>query len=259
MQFENITTSLENGILVITINREDKMNALNLGLLSELNTLFESLENDDEVKATIITGKGDKAFAAGADIAEFASFDAEEGKAMSQDGHAVLNKIENCSKPVVAAIKGFALGGGCELAMACHIRIAADNARFGQPEVKLGIVPGYGGTQRMVQLIGKGRALELMMTGGMISAHDALSFGLVNKITDVETLIDECKSLIDKILANAPLAVSKVIECANAVFAPGKNGYETEINAFGTCFNSRDFKEGTSAFVEKRIPAFSGN
>ena len=253
-----ISSSLNNGILLITIEREDKMNALNLELLSELDEVFNQVYDDPEVRGVIITGRGAKAFAAGADIAEFADFDEQQGREMSANGHRIFNRIENCTKPVIAAVNGFALGGGCELMMACHIRIASTNARFGQPEVTLGVVPGYGGTQRLTSLVGRGKALELLMTGEMIKADEAYRLGLVNHVVEQEELISRSEKMLQTIFKKGPLAIAGVIKCVNAYFNENINGYDFEIEEFASGFSTKDFKEGTTAFVEKREAEFSG-
>jgi enoyl-CoA hydratase len=206
----------------------------------------------------IVTGSGQKAFVAGADISEFIGLKASEGIELARRGQNIYFKIENCPKPVVAAVNGFALGGGCELAMACHFRLASENAKFGQPEVNLGLIPGYGGTQRLVQLIGKGRAMEFLMTGNMIDANMALQYGLVNYVVPGAELIEKSKSILALINSKAPVAISKCIQSANAVFNKEKNGYEIEINCFAECFDTEDMKEGATAFIEKRKPNFSG-
>ncbi len=256
MSFNNLLTNVENGILTITINRPQAMNALNIETIAELGKAIDEACSNKEIKGIIITGAGDKAFVAGADIAEFANFTSKEGKEMAQNGHDVFNKIENCPKPVIAAVNGFALGGGCELAMACHMRVASDKARFGQPEVNLGIIPGYGGTQRLPKLIGKGRAMELTLTADMVNAEDALKIGLVNHVVSFVDLIKKCTEILSKIATKGPLAVQKSIECINA--SDTKNGFDLEIKQFANCFDTEDFKEGTSAFVEKRKATFKG-
>lgn len=255
---ENISTRIENGILYVTITRESKMNALNIQTLKDIKEAVAAIYDNKEVAGVILTGAGSKAFAAGADIAEFANFNVEEGTRMSADGHAVLNTIEKCPKPVIAAVNGFALGGGCELAMACHIRVAAENAKFGQPEVNLGLVPGYAGTQRLPQLIGRGRALEFLMTGDVINATEAHRIGLVNHVVPQEELMAKCEGMINKIKTKAPLAIASVIRCVNAHYDKKMDGNNVEINEFGNFFGSEDFKEGTQAFMEKRPAAFKG-
>jgi enoyl-CoA hydratase len=256
--YQTLLTSLENQILTITINRPDKLNAINNAVMAELGAAIDEVYKDPEIKSAIITGSGPKAFAAGADIGEFLGLTIEQGKYLAQKGQDVFNKIENCPKPVVAAVNGFALGGGHELAMACHFRIASDNATFGQPEVNLGLIPGYGGTQRLVQLIGKGRAIEMLITGNMIDASTAWQYGLVNHVVPPEELLDKAKSILSVINSKAPLAVSKCIQAANAVFDETKNGYQVEMNGFGNCFGTEDMKEGTAAFLEKRKAEFKG-
>ena len=258
MTYTTLLTSLNEGIFTITINRPDKLNAINKTVMSELGSVMEEVEENNAIRGVIITGTGAKAFVAGADISEFNGLNSSEGRALAKKGHDVFFKIENASKPVVAAVNGFALGGGCELAMACHFRIASENAKFGQPEVNLGLIPGYGGTQRLVQLIGKGRALEMMMTGNMIDAATALQYGLVNYVVPAEELIQKTTSILQNITAKAPLAIGFCIAAANAVFDESKNGYEEEIKAFGECFDSADMKEGAAAFLEKRKPNFTG-
>lgn len=255
---QNILTEIKDQIFYITINREDKLNALNIQTLSDIKNAVLSIYDNNEVRGVILTGKGTKAFAAGADIAEFANFNIEEGTRMSEEGHAVLRAIDNCPKPVIAAVNGFALGGGNELAMACHIRVAVEKARFGQPEVNLGITPGYAGTQRLAQLIGKGRALEFLMTADMMDAQTALSYGLVNHVVAPDQLIAKCEEILNKIKNKAPLAISSVIRCVNAYYEKRADGNDVEINEFGNFFGSQDFIEGTKAFLEKRPANFNG-
>lgn len=255
--YKTLLTSLENEIFTVIVNRPDKMNALNKDVMSDLNAVIDEIQNSAEIKAAIITGAGQKAFVAGADISEFVGLSKEEGMQLAKKGQDIFFKIENCSKPVVAAVNGFALGGGCELAMACHFRVASDNAKFGQPEVNLGLIPGYGGTQRLTQIIGKGRALELLMTGNMIDASIALEYGLVNHVAPQDDLLPKAKMILELIISKAPLAIGKCITAANAAFS--SNGYQTEVNAFGECFATNDMKEGTSAFLEKRKAHFKGN
>ena len=256
--YHTLLTSLENGLMVVTINRADKLNALNKDVMSDLDKLINEIESNSQIKAVIITGAGQKAFVAGADISEFLGLNNDEGKALAQKGQDIFHRIENCKKPIVAAVNGFALGGGCELAMACHFRIASDNAKFGQPEVNLGLIPGYGGTQRLVQLIGKGRALELLMTGNTIDASIALDYGLVNHVVPNDDLLPKAKMILEQIISKAPLAVAKCITAANSVFSD-QNGYEVELKSFGECFNTNDMKEGTAAFLGKRKPHFKGD
>lgn len=256
--YNNILTEIKNHICYIIINRESKMNALNIETLAEIKQAVELIYTNEDVKGVILTGAGQKAFAAGADIAEFANFSVEQGARMSADGHAVMNALENCPKPVIAAVNGFALGGGCELAMACHMRIAAENARFGQPEVNLGIIPGYAGTQRLPQLIGKGRALELLMTGDAINAAEAYRIGLVNHVVPPADLLAKCEEILNKIATKAPLAIARTIDCVNACFDKQQNGNQLEITEFGNFFATDDFKEGTSAFLNKRKAEFKG-
>jgi enoyl-CoA hydratase len=257
MTYTTLLTSLENGIFTVTINRPDKLNAINKDVMSDLNTVVDEIESNPEIKAVIITGSGQKGFVAGADISEFLGLSGDEGRVLAKKGLGVFLKIEACSKPIIAAVNGFALGGGCELAMACHFRIASDNAKFGQPEVSLGLIPGYGGTQRLVQLIGKGRALELLMTGNMIDAQTALQYGLVNYVVPQEDLLHKTKSIVEVIITKAPLAISQCITAANAAYTT--EGYQKESEGFGKCFETEDMKEGTTAFLEKRKPKFSGH
>ena len=257
--YTTLITNLENGIFTITINRPEKLNALNKTVIEELSAALDEVYSNPEIRSAIITGAGPKAFVAGADITEFLSLDAAGGKELAQRGQdMVFTKIENAPKPIVAAVNGFALGGGCELAMACHFRLASENAKFGQPEVNLGLIPGYGGTQRLVHLVGKGRAMEMLMSANMIDANTALQFGLVNYVVPAEELLNKTKSILELINSKAPLAVAACIKAANAVFDESQNGYQTEIDAFGDCFVTEDMKEGTTAFLEKRKPVFKG-
>jgi enoyl-CoA hydratase len=258
MSYSTLLTSLENHILTITINRPDKLNALNKEVFNDLDNVLNEIYTNKEIRSVIITGAGNKAFVAGADISEFGSLTMEQGKALAKRGQDIFLRIEQSPKPIVACINGFALGGGCELAMACHFRIASDNAKFGQPEVNLGLIPGYGGTQRLTQLIGKGRALELLMSAALIDAAAALQYGLVNYTVSQEELLPKAKSVLEVINTKAPLAVAKCITAANAVFDSSKNGFEVEINCFGECFDTEDMKEGTTAFLEKRKANFKG-
>lgn len=260
MNYENIIAEIQNGIATITINRPAKLNALNKTTIHELHHAFNTLSLNKDVRVMILTGSGEKAFVAGADIAEFADFSVEEGAHLAERGQETLfDFVEKLRTPVIAAINGFALGGGLELAMACHFRVASDNAKMGLPEVSLGVIPGYGGTQRLPQLIGKGRAMEMIMTAGMISAEDAFRSGLVNHVVPQQELISFCKGIAERIMKNSPSAIGQAIKAVNANFKDGVNGYETEIKAFGKCFGTEDFKEGTTAFLEKRKPVFKGN
>jgi len=260
MIFENILVQKTAALAQITINRPKKLNALNKATIFELHKAFDALESDLNIKVIILTGSGEKAFVAGADISEFAHFTTEEGATLAREGQEILfNFIENLATPVIAAINGFALGGGLELAMACHFRIASENAKMGLPEVSLGVIPGYGGTQRLPQLVGKGKAMEMIMTAGMISADDAKNCGLVNHVTPQEELILLAEKIASKILRNSPVAISAAILAVNANFEDGVNGFDTEISAFGDCFGTENFREGTTAFLEKRKPNFSGN
>jgi enoyl-CoA hydratase len=257
--YKNLIENLAEGILTIEINRPEKMNALNSTTLSELKMSIDTAYDNDEVKGIIITGAGKKAFVAGADISEFSELNELNGRKFSERGQEIFALIENCLKPVIAVVNGFALGGGCELAMACHIRIGTENAFFGQPEVTLGILPGYGGTQRLSQIVGKGKAIEMMMTGEMIGADVAHASGLINHVVATkEEGLDKAKEVLNRIFKNAPAAVSMVINCVNAAFAKDEDGYQVEANSFANCCKTEDFKEGTSAFLEKREPQFKG-
>lgn len=259
MNYENLLVENQEGILILTINRERALNALNRKTVAEIQHFFtEEAPRQADIKGIILTGAGPKSFVAGADIKEFLGLDAEQGAALSKAGQDVFFAIERFPKPVVAAVNGFALGGGCELAMACHLRVASENARFGQPEVKLGIIPGYGGTQRLIQYVGKSKAMELMMTGDMIDAAEAYRLGLVNYVLPAEDLLDKAKELINKAAAQGPIAIAKVIESVNAYFTEGVDGFDFEVQAFGETTGTEDFKEGASAFVEKRKPDFKG-
>jgi len=257
MTFENINTEDRGRIRLITINRESKLNALNRATLAELHIAITAALADTAIGGLIITGAGNKAFVAGADIAEFVQLDETGGLELSRQGHEqVFDLIANSSKPVIAAINGFALGGGLELALACHIRIAAETAKLGLPEVTLGLIPGYGGTQRLTHLIGKGRALEMILTADMITANDAWQFGLVNHVVSITDLLTNAEQLMQKILLRAPLAIASAIKAVNAAETP--EGFSTEISEFGKCFGTTDFKEGVSAFLEKRKAVFKG-
>ena len=258
IMYTTLAAELTDGIYTITINRPDKLNALNKDVFTDLNTAVDEINNNKEIKSAIITGAGAKAFVAGADITEFGGLDKTAAMALAKRGQDIFFKIENSRKPIIAAVNGFALGGGCELAMACHFRIASDNAKFGQPEVNLGLIPGYGGTQRLTQLIGKGRAIELLISANMIDANTALQYGLVNYLVPQAELLDKAKSILQVINTKAPIAISKCIEVANAVFDETKNGFDEEVKCFGECFITEDMKEGTAAFLEKRKANFKG-
>lgn len=256
MDFSTIKTSLEDNIFTITINRPDKLNALNQAVLEELNSAMDLVYSDKKIKAVIITGTGEKAFVAGADIAEFISINDNAGASFAKKGQDIFLKIENCPKPVIAAVNGFALGGGCELAMSCHFRLASTNAKFGQPEVNLGLIPGYGGTQRLTMLVGKGKAMELILTGNMINADEAKTLGLVNYVEAPENLIPKTKEILNIIFTKSPVAVSKAIAAINAYYQFDKDGFDEEAELFGEVFSGEDKKEGTAAFLEKRKPVF---
>ncbi|WP_420385615.1 enoyl-CoA hydratase/isomerase family protein [Roseivirga sp.] len=257
--YSNILFENKDGIVHLTINRPDKLNALNIKTLEEIKDAFENIYDDSSIQGVIITGAGEKAFVAGADISEIAELSEVNARKFSENGQEIFAAIENCHKPVIALVNGFALGGGCELSMACHMRVATANARFGQPEVNLGIIPGYGGTQRLTQLIGKAKSLELNMTGDMISAEEAKTLGLVNHVeVDGESAIAKCEEILKKIASKAPLAIGLVIDCVNAVYNEQENGYQTEANSFAACTKTADFKEGTQAFLEKRKANFKG-
>ncbi len=259
MTYENILTEVKNNVQYITINRPSQLNALNKQTIEELNVAFLEAEENKDVRVVILTGAGEKAFVAGADIKEFANFSVEEGKLLSAEGHTKLfNLVENLNTPVIAAVNGFALGGGLELAMSCHIRIASDNAKLGLPEVSLGVIPGYGGTQRLPQLVGKGKANEMIMTAGMISAEDAKSWGLVNEVVGQSELLATCEKMAEKIARNSPKAIASAIASVNAQYKEGVDGFKAEIAEFGKCFGTKDFSEGTTAFIEKRKPVFTG-
>ena len=256
---ENILIEKQDAIAIVTINRPTKLNALNKATIQELHDGFKSLNEDKSVKAIIVTGSGEKAFVAGADISEFAHFSVEEGGNLAAQGQALLfDFVQNLETPVIAAVNGFALGGGLELAMSCHFRVASDNAKMGLPEVTLGVIPGYGGTQRLAQLVGKGRAMEMIMTAGMIDAETAKNSGLVNHVVSQAELLDFTKGIAAKITKNSSVAIAKAIQAVNANYTDGINGYQVEIENFGFCFGTEDFKEGTTAFLEKRKAVFPG-
>lgn len=255
--YNNILSEKNGHIQLITINRPAQLNALNKETIEELARAIKTAEEDSGIGVIILTGSGEKSFVAGADIKEFAHFSIAQGGELAQKGQETLfDLIENLSKPVIAAVNGFALGGGLELAMASHIRIASTNARLGLPEVSLGVIPGYGGTQRLAQLVGKGKANELVFTAGMIKADEALTWGLVNHVVELEELLPKANEIAEKILANSGTAIASAIRAINAGFQDGVNGYEAEILEFGKCFGTADFKEGTTAFIEKRKPDF---
>lgn len=259
MSYTNILVIEEKTIATVTINRPSKLNALNKDTIAELHSACKALNKSKKINVIILTGSGDKAFVAGADIAEFSDFNTKEGSKLADKGQKTLfDFIENLDTPVIAAINGFALGGGLELAMACHFRIASDNAKMGLPEVSLGVIPGYGGTQRLPQLIGKGRAMELIMTANMINAEKALAYGLVNHVVSQEELLPLCNKIANRISNNSSIAITYAIKAVNAGFIHDIDGYATEIKAFGTCFGTADFKEGTTAFLEKRKADFPG-
>jgi len=259
MRYQNILSTTNNGITTITVNRPNKLNALNKVTIEELHNAFKAAGKDKQTKVIIITGSGEKAFVAGADISEFADFNVKNAEKLAAEGQKILfDYIENLSTPVIAAVNGFALGGGLELAMACHFRVASDNAKMGLPEVSLGVIPGYGGTQRLPQLVGKGRAMELVMTAGMIDANKALDYGLVNHVTSQEELMLLAEKIAGKIMRNSSIAIKGAIKAINANYKDGVDGYKTEIKQFGKCFGTEDFKEGTTAFLEKRKAEFPG-
>ncbi len=257
MEFNTLLFAIENGIATITINRPDKLNALNKDVIDDLSAALDEVYTNNEIRSALLTGAGAKAFVAGADISEFTTLGIAEGSELARRGQSmVFDKIENCPKPIVAAVNGFALGGGCELAMSCHFRVAAENAKFGQPEVNLGLIPGYGGTQRLTALVGKGKAMELCMTSQLVDANEALQIGLVNHVTTPESLIERTKDILNTINTKAPLALAKVIASINK--AGTAEGYETEIRLFGESFATADMKEGVTAFLEKRKASFTG-
>jgi enoyl-CoA hydratase len=264
MSYPTLLTELNDGVFTITINRPDKLNALNKQVFTDLDAAIDEVYNNPEIKTAIITGAGPKAFVAGADISEFSGLNKEEAMALATRGQKVFFKIENSKKPIIAAVNGFALGGGCELAMACHFRLCSENAKFGQPEVNLGLIPGYGGTQRLTQLVGKGKSMELQMTAQLVDAKEAFQIGLVNHVATAETLLERTKDILHVIMGKAPVAIGKIVECVNVAalsdssFNNGKSGYAKEIEAFGDCFITDDMKEGTTAFLEKRKANFTG-
>ncbi|MBI3511774.1 MAG: enoyl-CoA hydratase/isomerase family protein [Bacteroidetes bacterium] len=258
MNFPNLITTLENGIYTVILNRPDKLNALNKALLADLESAMHYAVTENAVKGVIITGAGPKAFVAGADISEFVGLDAKGGAEFAQKGQKIFKSIELCPKPVIAAVNGYALGGGCELAMACHMRIAAESAKFGQPEVNLGLIPGYGGTQRLTMHIGRGRATEVLMTGDIIDAKDAYRVGLCNYLVPNDQLIPKCEEILRKIFTKAPFAVSEIVKCVDAHYTDGVDGFKYEVDSFSRCCGTSDFAEGTTSFMEKRKPDFKG-
>ena len=261
MPYTNLLLDDQGAVRVITIDRPDQLNALNRATIDELDQALTEAEADKNVRVLIITGSGAKAFVAGADIKEFADFSTADGKALSAEGHAKLfTHVERMNKPVIAAVNGFALGGGLELAMACHFRVASETAKLGLPEVGLGVIPGYGGTQRLAQLVGKGKAMEMILLGssGMIPATEALQWGLVNHVVPADQLLSTTLELASKIARNSPTALGAAIRAVNAGYEPGADGLQREIEEFGKCFGTADFNEGTGAFMEKRKPVFTG-
>lgn len=259
MKYKNILSETSGGITTITINRPEKLNALNRETIQELHNAFDEADDSSKTKVIIITGSGEKAFVAGADISEFANFSEKEGAKLAAKGQELLfDFVAHLSTPVIAAVNGFALGGGLELAMAAHFRVASENAKMGLPEVSLGVIPGYGGTQRLPQLVGKGRAMEMIMTAGMIDANQALQYGLVNHVTSSEELLEFTEKIAGKIMRNSSVAIASAINAINANYEDGENGFEVEIEEFGNCFGTEDFKEGTQAFLQKRKANFPG-
>ncbi len=258
MNYENITVEKRGNIDIVTINRERAMNALNKGVFTDLDTYFTAVRDDAGVAGVVVTGAGEKAFAAGADIKEFGGLEASSASALAKRGQDVFFKIEDLNKPVIAAVNGFSLGGGNELAMSCHMRVASEKARFGQPEVNLGIITGYGGSQRLVQYIGKGKAMELLLTGDMIKADEALRLGLVNHVVPAGEEINKSIEILEKIATKGPVAVAKMITTVNDFYRKDENGFDTEVARFGECAATEDFVEGAKAFVEKRPANFKG-
>ena len=259
MSYTNLLITDADNVRAITINRPDQLNALNRDTITELDRALTEADADKAIRVVVITGSGPKAFVAGADIKEFAHFSVPEGKALAADGQKKLfDHVEQMSKPIIAAVNGFALGGGLELAMSCHLRVASDNARMGLPEVSLGVIPGYGGTQRLARLVGRGKAMEMIFTASMIKADEALQWGLVNHVVPQDQLLAKCNELAAAIIKNSPTALAAAIRAVNAGYEPGANGLQREIEEFGKCFGTADFKEGTTAFVEKRKANFTG-
>lgn len=260
MKYENLLSEIKDQILFLTINRESKLNALNRATLSDLHLAITDACDNKSVGGIILTGIGVKAFVAGADISEFMHFNMDQGHDLAREGQTkVFDVIQNSPKPIIAAINGFALGGGLELAMACHVRVASDHAKMGLPEVSLGLIPGYGGTQRLTQLVGKGRALEMILTADMISAADALNWGLVNHVVQQDQLIAKAQEMMSKMLSRSPIAIASAIRAVNASLMDEVNGFDVEIQEFSNCFGTDDFKEGVTAFLEKRKAVFLRN
>lgn len=254
----NLITEKKNETLLIMINRPKALNALSSAVIEELESAIDQVYNDEEVKGVIIIGAGDKAFVAGADISEFIGQNSKSAEAYAKRGQALYDRIEKSPKPIIAAVNGFALGGGCELAMACHMRVASENARFGQPEIKLGVIAGYGGTQRLAQHIGRAKATELLLTGDMFSAQEAFDLGLVNYVVKPGELTDKCLDILRKVYAFSPIAVAKTLDAIDAGYNPEREGYDAEATNFGFCIESEDGQEGAQAFLEKRKPNFKG-
>ncbi|HED07238.1 MAG TPA: enoyl-CoA hydratase [Ignavibacteria bacterium] len=260
MEFKNLVVEVENNIAVVTVNRPEKLNALNNETIEELDEVFSQLNENEDVYVIILTGSGEKAFVAGADISELNNLDEQKAKIFSEKGQKVFSRIEKMEKPVIAAVNGYALGGGCEIALACNIRLASDNAVFGQPEVNLGIIPGYGGTQRLTKLINSGRAAQYILTGDMINAEEALRIGLVNKVYPQAELMIKAKEMGKKICSKGQFAVRMAMKAINIVGeVSGTEGQNYEASVFALCCGTDDFKEGTSAFLEKRKPIFKNN
>lgn len=256
-EYATLLTNLDNGIFIVTVNRPEKLNALNQQVMEDLNNVVDEIYSNTEIRSAIITGAGEKAFVAGADISEFVGLTGQQGLTLAKKGQDIFFRIENCPKPIIAAVNGFALGGGCELAMACHFRIASENAKFGQPEVNLGLIPGYGGTQRLTMIVGKAKALEMLLTGSIMDAPTALQYKLVNYVVPLSELFQKARSIMENINSKPVAAVTRCITAANAAIY-GVKGYETELFGFGECFSTDDMKEGTAAFLEKRKPVFTG-
>jgi enoyl-CoA hydratase len=259
MSFQTLFTKMEDHTLIITINRPDVLNALNQQVINDLDAVLDRVYKFPEIKSVVITGAGLKSFVAGADIKEFESLTQEQATAIAKKGQAVFAKIENSPKPIIACVNGYALGGGCELAMSCHFIIASESAIFGQPEVNLGIMVGYGGSQRLTQRVGKGRAMELIITGKTINATQAMNYGLVNYVVPQTELLDKAFSILRVSHEKAPIAVSNSIKAINAVWDKTQNGYDTEAKLFGDCFVTQDCKEGIQAFINKKKPNFKGH